>query len=81
MSERQNIPVPISAAALMKRINRKLAKRGEILKKCQTGSRWYAELGPYYVVATDNGVIARKLELATCARSLKVIEAWEELSE
>lgn len=77
----ENAPVPITAAAIMKRINRKLAQRGELLKKCQAGSRWYDELGPYFVVARDNGVIARKLDLATCARSLGCLEAWEALSE
>jgi hypothetical protein len=47
----------VTAKALIARVNRKLAKRGQALRK--TGSnRWQGDLGAFYVIDTWSNTIA-----------------------
>ena len=70
--------VPISRRALIGRINRALAKRGEVLKG--TPGRIAHGKRPLYVVNLKRNVITReKVSLETLGRELEVLEKFERL--
>ncbi len=72
---------PVSTRAVIQRISRKLGEFKK-LKKCRADSRWYSDLGAYYIVDEDHNTIVRShVDLETLARELKVIEAWEAIVE
>lgn len=48
---------PVSARALLARINRRLAKDGQQMKTCPERSQWHNELGSYYIVDLDTNTI------------------------
>lgn len=74
--------VPISRRALIQRINRALAKEGELLKACRPNSRAYHELGEFYVVDTSaNAIVGKDVDLESYARELKVLEKFEHLND
>ncbi|PKG51933.1 MULTISPECIES: hypothetical protein [Halomonadaceae] len=51
---------PVSARALLARINRQLAKDGQQMKTCPERSQWHDELGSYYIVDLDTSTIVVK---------------------
>ena len=64
----------------MARLNRRLALRGEILKKCPSSSRWHDDLGDYYLVSIQtNEVINLESSLEELARKEGALNAWEDL--
>lgn len=70
----------ISEAALEKRISRKLAHEGETLRKCRYNSRWFNDLGSYYVVNSYfNSITATHVDLETWGRDLEVLRENEAL--
>jgi hypothetical protein len=72
----------ITERALFARIDRKLAKDGERLRRCRSDSRAHAELGDYYIVAGDRNTIeTTHVELERLARSLDLLADWEELEQ
>jgi len=71
----------VSERALMARINRKLTKEGQILKKCKTNSRWYSDLGDFYIVSAGlNSVAAMHCDLLKLAKDFSVLNTWEEVT-
>ena len=69
----------ISENALVKRVNRRLNKDGETLRKCRRGP-YYRELGDYYVVDYNNLIINRGLNLSDLedlAKSLGAVAEHE----
>ena len=65
----------ITDRALFQRINRRLAKQNEILKKTRGAGRAYLELGQYYVLNFNHNVIVRKdVELSSFAAELGVVD-------
>lgn len=70
----------ISERALVARIRRKLAKDGEALKSCRMDSRWYSDLGDWYVVDLNtNSIIAQHCDLERLGREVGALKPFEEL--
>lgn len=74
--------VKISSRALMQRINRRLAKEGEVLRTSR-GTSEIHNLGNYFIVdLRTNSVTAHQIDdLEGLAREIGVIKPYEELGE
>jgi hypothetical protein len=73
--------VPVSARALLQRLNRVLAQDDLLLKKAR-GAGVVQQLGEYYVIDTRvNGVVEKDVDLEAFARKRLAMAAWETLSE
>lgn len=71
----------ISEAALAKRISRKLAHEGLILRKNRDNSRWLHDLGYYYVVNSYfNRIEHPHVDLEAWGRDLGVLADNEALA-
>jgi hypothetical protein len=71
----------VSQAALIKRINRKLAHLGEQLKTCR-GERWLHELGTYYTIDTNrNSITGKHIDLEQYGRELGVLAPCESVDD
>ena len=72
--------VPVSERALIQRINRKLVKDGELVKKCREG-RWDRELGDYYKIDFENSnvIVEKYVDLEETGRKLGVLAEYEKL--
>lgn len=64
----------VSDRALLARVNRKLLKQdGQLVRVCREDSRWFNELGRYYVVDVKlNEVINKHVYLEALAGELGV---------
>jgi hypothetical protein len=58
--KRTGTKMQISERALLARVNRRLVADDRMLKKCQVGWRWYADLGDYYCVDIRQNAITDK---------------------
>lgn len=64
----------LSNGALILRINRRLAKDDQAVRKCRETSRDHNELGDYYVVNTSmNVIVAKQVDLEEYGRELGVL--------
>jgi hypothetical protein len=73
--------VAVSKRALVQRINRKLAERGEKLVAAR-GSRARADVGAYYIIDVNRNVLLwRHVALEAKGRDLGVLQPWERLEE
>jgi hypothetical protein len=77
----QSIPsqafAPVSQRAIIQRINRKLAQKGERVKTTR-GNRWRGTLGDFYIVNPNYNVISRMgVDLESLGRELGVLAGWE----
>lgn len=72
--------VPVTARALVQRINRALKKEHQQVRATRgTGNMWIT-LGDFYVVDIQGHFIdSHHVDIEKLARNLDVIEAWEEL--
>ena len=69
--------VIISKRALLQRINRKLAKDGEVMRAARSELSRHL-VGDFYVVDTAiNGVVEKDVDPAVKARELGVLAAYE----
>jgi len=77
----------VSERALVGRINRKLAKKGQQLRRRRVtwdGSNWLEDndLGRYYIVDLERDfLVEHHVDLEEIGRDLKVLAGWEALSE
>ena len=72
--------VPVSARALIQRINRKLAAKQQKLK-ANRSDRWRGELGDFYVIdLTNNVIVDKRVDLETLGKGLECLGAWERLA-
>lgn len=71
--------VKVSARAIMARIQRKLNKDGEVLKKCSQRSQWYHSLGDYYLINDRDFIIAHGIDLEKLAEEMGSIKPYEEI--
>jgi hypothetical protein len=79
MAKREKVLV--SERAILARINRKLAKDQEVLRKCRRDNRSYHQLGDYYRIDVRcNGVVEMDVPLETIAKDLEVLKPWEEIA-
>ena len=71
----------ISETALATRLDRFLSYRGAALRKCRRDSRWYAELGDYYIVDLGAGLVTQaQIDIEKLAREHDLMKAWEEVA-
>ena len=73
--------VQVSERALEARVKRSLEKDGKLLKKCRSDSRFYDDLGDYYIVSTANTIEAKRCSLAQLADDLDALKDYETLEE
>jgi hypothetical protein len=79
---RKRTKVPVTARALVQRLNRSLVHEGAhgwLLKKTK-GMRALVDLGDYYVIDIDRNMVVDKfVDLEVLGRKRKVLAAFEEL--
>jgi hypothetical protein len=64
----------VTERALLRRINRKLAKDQEVVRRCRENSRGFHDLGTYYRVdLTTNLVVDTHIDIETLGRELDVL--------
>jgi hypothetical protein len=69
--------VPITLRALLQRINRRLAERGQVLKKAR-GEAERAHAGDYYIVDTNRAIlIETHVDPEALGRKLDTLRSWE----
>lgn len=62
---------PVTHTAVISRINRRLAKKGQVLRSSRPNSRWLNDNGDFYIVDTDlNSIVAQHV----CLDSLAIDE-------
>jgi len=71
----------VSRRAVFARIARKLEKRGEYLHSCPQKSRWYSQLGEYYVTNDRNNIEDTHRTLENLAHEEGVLRAYEQIEE
>lgn len=47
---------PVAERAMIRRINRVLAREGKVLHLCRRDSQWFRDLGRYYQVDQNNNI-------------------------
>ena len=64
---------PVTALAVKRRLNRRLAEKGECLRKNPNNSPWLSKLGTYYIaeINTDN-VLQTDVDLEAFARAFQL---------
>jgi len=73
---------PVSQRALMSRINRKLAKQDEVLKKSSPNAKFHSTTGDYYIVNTvSNNIIDTSVHIETLGRECGALADFEELEK
>ena len=72
---------PVTELAVKRRLNRRLAEKGECLRKCSSSSPWLSELGSYYIaeIDTDN-VLQTDVDLEALARKEGAMKSGEAIS-
>lgn len=61
----------MNSLSALRRINRKLAE--STLRVCRYNSRWFNELGRYYLVSYDNVILEKDVDLEELAAQLKIV--------
>lgn len=70
--------VSVSERAIVARINRKLAKEMQSLRRCREDSRGFNDLGSFYILDLHrNSVEAMHVDVKKLARELDVIADFE----
>ena len=71
----------VSRQAVIKRINRALAKEDEALRTTR-GDRWRIDLGDHYLLnLRTNAIAATHVDPEELGRELGVLKRWEHLAE
>lgn len=71
----------VTERALVRRLNRKLAREGLHVKTCRWGTRGFHDLGRHFVVNTRLRAIDKKhIDLESCGRQLGCLADSEVLS-
>lgn len=71
---------PLTTNAVIQRINRKLRPEWRRLRACRHNSRWWNDLGDYYIVDLDRNAIVRShVEPETYGRELGVVKPFEQV--
>jgi hypothetical protein len=74
--------VPVTKRALIQRINRRLKGKWQSLHVCRRNSRYWNDLGDFYVVDTyRNSIVDTCVDPETYGRSLGVLNAYEQVVE
>ena len=72
---------PVTELAVKHRLNRRLAERGECLRKCSDNSPWLNKLGSYYIaeINADN-VRQTDVDLEALARKEGAMKPGESIT-
>jgi len=62
----------ISESALLRRLSRALRHKGESIHACAWNSRWFSDLGRYYVADGHNHLVATHVDLSEKAQELGI---------
>jgi hypothetical protein len=73
--------IPVSSAALIKRVNRLLESEGLTLKRSHTLHPAPGTTPGLYFIVSRTGIESRNLNLEELARSKGVLKAWEILKK
>jgi hypothetical protein len=73
-AEQHQLKVPISIQAVIQRINRKLAAKGQILMATR---RWKLDYGDYYILDLSGNVMDANIDPEELARKLGVLKERE----
>ena len=72
---------PVTELAVKRRINRRLAEKGECLRKCSNRSPWWNELGNYYIAEMNTTrVIKADIDLEALARTEGALKLGETIT-
>jgi hypothetical protein len=72
--------VQVTTRALVQRIDRLLAKDGQMLKKTRKKSRWFSETGEYFIINfKQNAIVAKDIKLEKLGRELGALKDYEKL--
>lgn len=72
---------PVTELAIKRRLNRRLAEKGECLRKCPQNSHWLSELGTYYIAKIDtNKVLQTNVDISALARREGVMKLGEAIT-
>lgn len=72
----------ITETALLRRINRKLARNHQAIRKCRSKSRWFHSLGDYYLIdSPGNSIIDTHVNLESYGRELNALADCERLRQ
>jgi hypothetical protein len=72
--------VPVSERALVARLNRRLARDGEVVRKNRSRQDW--ELGEYYLLdIAHNSIPAKNIDIEVLGRELGCLRAREKLAD
>ena len=72
---------PVTELAIKRRLNRRLAEKGQCLRKCSKNSPWVSELGTYYIAEIDtNKVLQTNVDLTALARREGVMKLGEAIT-
>lgn len=72
----------LSRRSVERRVSRRLIADGLVLRKCSIRSRWYCNLGDYYLTrATDRFVVSTHHDLDTLAREFGVVREHDAIAD
>jgi len=75
-------PRSLSRRAVERRVSHRLIPDGLVLRKCSTRSRWYCNLGDYYLTrASDRFVMSSHHDLESLAREFGVISEQDAIAD
>jgi hypothetical protein len=82
VEEKQMDKFPVTTRAVVQRINRKLKPERRRLYACRRNSRWWRDLGDFYV--TDiyrNTIVDTRVDPETYGRRLGVLQPFEKVAD
>jgi hypothetical protein len=72
--------VPVSMRALVQRVNRQLAKKGEQLRAAR-GEGARQDVGDFFIISVAENILVRKeVNLEELGRELGVLQPWESVA-
>ncbi|MCP3382846.1 hypothetical protein NLM31_20990 [Bradyrhizobium sp. CCGUVB4N] len=73
--------VPVTTRAVISRINRRLRPDLLRLRACRPNSRWWSDLGDYFIVDLDrNAIVQSHVDPETYGRELGVVQLFEQVA-
>jgi len=72
---------PVTELAVKRRINRRLAEKGECLRKCSSRSPWWNDLGNYYIAKINTTrVVQTDIDLEVLALTEGAMQSGEDIT-
>ena len=73
-------PATVYYHAYLRRLNRTLAQRGEVIRKTRNGNRYQAVLGEHYLVDLESDkVLKSHVDIEEYVKKYQVLKDWETL--